>query len=329
MDKHRLSLIALLAARAVADDADADASRARQRVPGPAFRGHGLLGTNAVLNRHLLAWGDRTFEPCEAFDHAQLRDVQRALLPLADGDLASIYRAADGRARRFETLEDLAAHHARVDAHISTPEDALAHRDGLCTEIVMWLVHHLPADARRSLSAVALPLLPDAEPPATSAAILAERDAQVSCQQCHTGDISEKWQNATLPPPLDGAAARKRVCDYQHFAARVFRGDGVAATPRPRRGNSAEIAATPRPRRGRSAETSGDVDVRSRPARFLGTRRRAAPATVSAARAGATARRISRRWPARRCRRPRNPSSRATRATARRNSPATRARSSR
>ena len=128
-------------------------ARARQRVPGPAFRGHGLLGTNAVLNRHLLAWGDRTFEPCEAFDHAQLRDVQRALLPLADGDLASIYRAADGRARRFETLEDLAAHHARVDAHISTPEDALAHRDGLCTEIVMWLVHHLPADARRSLSA--------------------------------------------------------------------------------------------------------------------------------------------------------------------------------
>ena len=250
MDKHRLSLIALLAARAVADDADADASRARQRVPGPAFRGHGLLGTNAVLNRHLLTWGDRTFEPCEAFDHAQLRDVQRALLPLADGDLTSIYRAADGRARRFETLEDLAAHHARVDAHISTPEDALAHRDGLCTEIVMWLVHHLPTDARRSLS-VALPLLPDAEPPATSAAILAERDAQVSCQQCHTGDISKKWQNATLPPPLDGAAARKRVCDYQHFAARVFRGDGS----RRRRGRDVEIPRRSRRRRGR------DVDV--------------------------------------------------------------------
>ena len=221
--------VALISAAAVASrpiDAasstpdPADVERALRRTPGPEFRGHDFASMSSALNGHLRRLSPN-FRPCESFAYEELVGVGAAVVRSRDEALAALYAPGDGRAPRFGDAAAFEAHAAGLAP--ATADDRAALRDGLCHEVAMWLAHHVSAAARRELlETLALPLLPEAEPRgAPSAAARRERDAQVSCQQCHTGEIRAAWANATLPPPLpaygpDPGRERLRSCDYQN-----------------------------------------------------------------------------------------------------------------
>lgn len=198
-----------------------DERRARTRTPGPLFRGHDFGSVSATLNGHLLRLSP-SFEACESFSLEELRRLALVVIDARDEALVEVYETGDGRVPRFRDAAEVAAHHAAL-APVGDADRA-ALRDGLCHEVVMWLVHHVAEDRRGELLAapsLRFPLLPAAEPAAEpSPAARAERNAQVSCQQCHTGKVEAKWANATLPPPLPAAKVpgleRRRVCDYQY-----------------------------------------------------------------------------------------------------------------
>jgi len=213
----------------------ADLQRARERVPRNGWKGSDFAHMSAILTARLRDAGHRV-RACEQWTVNELQDLQRRIFPEASSDLLDIYaHAADRRGRRHHSLSQLEQHWKHLE-ELKGGSVALeeVHRDGLCHETVMWWVHHLPSPTQTQLTeeGLRIPSLPSHrhEPfqktlgsdPETLAAVHAEYTEQVSCQQCHTGRISNPdWQDAKLPKPLPVDKAhpgreRLRACDFQN-----------------------------------------------------------------------------------------------------------------
>ena len=234
-----VSLLALAIGSLTASDADL--ARAATRVPGAGYRGHSFSAMSTVLNAHLTRKAREVFQSCDTFSVSELRTLQRRLVDLAEPSLLALYPLDDGRSathvdaleQRWEWIDALAgARDAVLDA---------VHRDGLCHGVVLSWVHHIGEGDRQSLLSARgtrLPLLPTkrhempsmeeqaASPQAAAsapavAAVYSAYESAVSCQQCHTGNVTAKWRNASLPPPLPvdtthPGRERLRSCDFQN-----------------------------------------------------------------------------------------------------------------
>eukprot|EP00192_Tetraselmis_astigmatica_P003252 CAMPEP_0117651702 /NCGR_PEP_ID=MMETSP0804-20121206/2236_1 /TAXON_ID=1074897 /ORGANISM="Tetraselmis astigmatica, Strain CCMP880" /LENGTH=536 /DNA_ID=CAMNT_0005457703 /DNA_START=621 /DNA_END=2231 /DNA_ORIENTATION=- len=225
-----------------------DLARAHQRIPRDAWRGSDFAHMSQVLTAKLSNAG-HLVRPCEEWSVKELKDLQKLVFSLSDPALLAVYdEVGEPRRQRFASLTELEAHWQKLEAGgvaASSPSTGWeVRRDGLCHEAVMWFVHHLNSDTQRRLVSLGhnLPSLPmhshsSLVPPeeeagevggigagggsGEDAAIRAEYAQQVSCQQCHTGTITDPhWADASLPPPLPvdkshPGRERLRSCDFQ------------------------------------------------------------------------------------------------------------------
>eukprot|EP00930_Biecheleria_cincta_P003640 TRINITY_DN104574_c0_g1_i1.p1 TRINITY_DN104574_c0_g1~~TRINITY_DN104574_c0_g1_i1.p1 ORF type:complete len:525 (+),score=67.42 TRINITY_DN104574_c0_g1_i1:55-1575(+) len=215
-----------------------DLKRAKQRVPRAAWKGSNFAGMAKLLSRHL-SKGGHAIRPCAEWTVGELQQLQRRFFNESEPQLLSIYDAVvDNRRQRFKSLSALEAHWANIDAAAARVGGLdVVRRDGLCHETIMAAVHHISAKSLRRVleDRQALPSLPvhrhqlHLDPTNLSSSIAKatqtvhdEYEHQVSCQQCHTGNIADPfWQDATLPKPVHHAdkelerLERLRTCDYQ------------------------------------------------------------------------------------------------------------------
>jgi hypothetical protein len=215
-----LAYILLLAAAASAapqQSWQADLRRAKQRTPGPAYRGQGSLAlANARLNGHLTRQSGLKVKACEDFSVHELRSVLRTLLPQASRALQEIYPESDGRRAAYTSVEDMEADWAQ-SAPAEDPRVHAAH----CHEAVMWFVHHLSSEAKVSaMKQLVLPLLPVEDHTAKQSqrdiADVAGRfyDQKITCQKCHVGGI-DSLGLPEVAPTTARAKARRCYTNYK------------------------------------------------------------------------------------------------------------------
>jgi len=199
--------------------------------PGDSYRGDSFSKMNKVLNEHLSAMDVKTLD-CNNFTAMELqKKVLEPIFARASPELLTIYALYKDPRQRLETsLADIRKTWDRINGHVARqPWLHEVQRDGLCHEAVMWFVHHLSECDRTVLSTkLTLPALPmhrhtseTIDPSVPHSEVYADYESKVSCQQCHTGPVSAKWVNATLPPPLPvdskhPGRERERACDYQN-----------------------------------------------------------------------------------------------------------------
>mmetsp|Transcript_92496 Transcript_92496/g.235149 ORF Transcript_92496/g.235149 Transcript_92496/m.235149 type:complete len:446 (-) Transcript_92496:77-1414(-) len=187
---------------------------------------------SSVLTGHLHRAG-HLVRACDEWSVDELKGLQRKLHGEAHPELLAVYEAAsDNRRQRSSSKQALEAHWTEVDAAVAEGPAHLAavRRDGLCHEVVMSWAHHLTSGVQQRLvrEGVEVPSLPQQRHTVVGALqspaerrVMGEYRQQVSCQQCHTGKISDAtWQDASLPapPPVDKAhpgMERQRQCDFQ------------------------------------------------------------------------------------------------------------------
>jgi hypothetical protein len=140
-----------------------DLSRARQRTPGPDFRGDSFDAMSKTLNRFLANDGRVATKECNEFSASEIQGLQKLLYLARDQSLDDIYQAAGDNRRLRASLEDLAKSWTSLNALTADhPEGGVIVRDGHCHEAVMWYVHHLSEDMKELLSEsvkMTLPLL--------------------------------------------------------------------------------------------------------------------------------------------------------------------------
>lgn len=208
-----------------------DLRRAATKVPGPTFRATDFVAMNKVLNGHLQKVQGLVTAPCDSFEASTLQqDVLTPIFRAAEPQMLALYAmSGDNRQRPFENITDQQSHWQGMNDKLSTLSELHdTYRDGLCHEAVMAFVHHLSEGAKKLLLAkITIPLLPERLHETTSSnmthqLVLSEYQSKVSCQQCHTGPITDpKWIDATLPKPLPAdpqhpGRDRQRQCDYQN-----------------------------------------------------------------------------------------------------------------
>lgn len=223
------------AAGSVARSPQADLLRAQQRVPRAPWRGNDFADMSRKLTDALRRSGNQV-APCESWTTLDLKHLLRRIFKLSKAELLGIYDAAnDNRRQRFATLSALESHWETLDAAAQMARLEHVRRDGLCHELVMWWAHHLSSTSQKLLTTenITLPSLPQQRHRAKASTVeTAKSDAesvvfdeyeqQVSCQQCHTGNISNPdWQDASMSPPLSvdklhPGQERLRSCDFQN-----------------------------------------------------------------------------------------------------------------
>lgn len=229
-----LAALLLPGGASAAPKALADLERAKERVPRAEWKGHTFSEMSAVLTGSLRRSGHRV-KHCAEWSVEDLRELQLRLHDEADPEFLAVYDAnRDNRRQRFQTAEDWKAHWAELDAVAAeAPEDLREmRRDGLCHEVVMKWAHHLPLQTQHRLrdAGVEIPSLPErrhetAESPFHSNAgrrLMEEYKQQVSCQQCHSGVITDpEWQDASVMEPLpvdpeQPGLERLRSCNFMN-----------------------------------------------------------------------------------------------------------------
>lgn len=214
------SAIALLGAVAVgaASSSLTKADLARAHLPKPLPSSH-VVGSDPskifeAMNNHLNAQPYHT-SACENYSHEQLNELARTLWTFRSSELAKIYDTAkDNRKFHFEADDGLTYKEKLwAEEHLMAATEPVkygkdtAHynfvRDGKCAELVMWWIHHLPAEARTKLSGVPgfkVPLLPAHGVQMDRVGEGKHVDEfiyQVSCSSCHSTGLKE---DDTLTP---------------------------------------------------------------------------------------------------------------------------------
>ena len=128
----------------------ADVQRATTIRPGEAFVAPTLHAMGAVLNVHLRRQHPNAFAECDDFDVATLRAQQRQLFEHIEPELIALYPPGDKRTPRTANASALRHEHA-VAPSPSDPQLQMVQRDGLCHELVLTLVHHIPSATRARL----------------------------------------------------------------------------------------------------------------------------------------------------------------------------------
>merc|ERR1711907_375720 len=178
---------------------EADLKRAKQIVPGPAFKGVSFKNMSLTLNKYLSVTA--AVKPCDEFTAKELQELSAMLYLARDAKLDSVYsHVGDNRRLRGE-LQDLqqtwAALNKEIEAHPEKKELHAVQRDGHCHEAVMWYVHHLSTDVKMVLAetGVEIPLLsygPHDEACAAATDKTHNKVCQhygetVLCSSCHSG----------------------------------------------------------------------------------------------------------------------------------------------
>lgn len=211
------SALLLLSSAAMASAAElSPADLARAHMPKPLPSSH-VVGGNAgeifkAMNEHLKRQPYHT-QACEAYSHDELNELARLLWGFRSEGLASVYdKASDNRKFHFEAEDGLAYKEklwaqenmmaaAQPAKHGEGSDHHAMVRDGKCAELVMWWIHHLPAEARTKLSALpgfAVPLLPANGAPKVPSQ---EYIYQVTCSDCHSTGLSGVAAEGHAPVP--------------------------------------------------------------------------------------------------------------------------------
>jgi len=200
-----------------------DLKRARQKVPGAAYKGSDFSSMSQTLNKWLLKHAPNSRE-CDQWTVEELQKLQVELFQLRDQQLDHVYQGSKDNRRMPAELAEATKEWEELNSLASqSPELARMHRDGHCHEAVMWYVHHLPEVIRSELKdKIALPLLsltqhdlsssPESavQPVALAAAKQRVHKAytyQVSCAACHSQVFPDATTEApeTPAPPVTAA----------------------------------------------------------------------------------------------------------------------------
>lgn len=206
------TVLSLLAGSAAALLSKADLARAN--LPKPLPTSH-VVGANGALiframNTQLQQQAYHT-QPCEDWSPQELNELSRLLWTFRSEQLAAIYDDKDDN-RKFHFADFTYKEKLWAEEHLTIATQPTTHgkgthnfevmRDGKCAELVMWWIHHLPAQARSKLAGVEgfrVPLLP--------AHGLRETDNheyiyQVQCSSCHSTGLHPEQEQLTAKKPM-------------------------------------------------------------------------------------------------------------------------------
>lgn len=165
-----------------------DLSRAQNPIPGHDFRGKTFFETSTILNEVLKANGVKTRE-CSEWSAEELQTLQRSLYHLRNENFNEIY------AKKSDPREIKGNINWKDHNELAEKTD-LQHvqRDGHCHEAVMWFIHHLTEEMKKTLieQTVYIPLLaygrhvcPD-NATSDEQKVYQNYKEQVTCADCHS-----------------------------------------------------------------------------------------------------------------------------------------------
>lgn len=251
----RLAVALVLApsALAAATASTSDLQRARTKKPRDAYRGDDQTQLSKVLNQHLLR-SEVATRSCHEWSPAELQAFLSVVLENRHDDLQQVYHASkDRRKMVLGSAAEYQEHWGKLNRISSNHPHLLEpQRESHCREAVMWWVHHLTEDTRRSLRArnLTVPLLPEGPKKACGRGegedehrACVSINQPNSCDWCHSTQAAhDAGVPGTKPPnalepiyhgPDDGNPKgwdRKRRCDQdQHPRCQACEGIGGRA----------------------------------------------------------------------------------------------------
>ena len=168
---YSLLLVALAAGQDIA--ALTDLQRAHIKIPRSHVKGSSIVDMLQKMNRQLsvnVPAGLAT-APCKEFSHGEIINILKTLHEARDPALEAVYVEADDN-RRLQAGGHKTDDNATLikewmaEAQLLAANPALAPvlRDGRCYDVVMWWVHHIPAEKKEELASNGvlqkLPLMP-------------------------------------------------------------------------------------------------------------------------------------------------------------------------
>merc|ERR1711871_1420950 len=183
---------------------EADMARAKQVVPGTAFKGNTFSNMSLTLNKYLSATAK--VKACDKFEAKELQELSAMLYLARDAKFDEVYQGVEDNRRLRADLEDMQATwealNAEIKAHSKRSDLHEIQRDAHCHEAVMWYVHHLSTDVKKVLAetGVEIPLLAynhhisngncdKAEADTTHAKVCKGYGETVLCTSCHSNAL--------------------------------------------------------------------------------------------------------------------------------------------